>query len=138
MNDAKSQNKALHIFRWVGFLPAAFLAAWLAWLAINLLGRFGFAVAGITPEDFFGKLYFIVAGHTAMGAALVYTGTKIVPSHKLIVAFILAGLGIITAGVLLFPAIMVKDWWAVLGGIFVAIGAGVMVWSINAEEVNVE
>lgn len=136
--ETEKSNKALDVLRWLGFLPVAVLAAWLAWIAVNILGRFSLGWAGITPEDFQGKLYFMTAGHAAMGAAFVYVGAKIVPAHRVIVAFILGGIGIVVSGFLLFPAVMVRDWWAVWGGLFVAIGAGAVVWAVHAGETDLE
>jgi len=131
-------NKALDVLRWIGFLPVTVLAAWLAWYVVNILGRFSLGFVGIGPEDFQGKLYFMTAGHAAMGAAFVYVGAKIAPYHRVVVAFILGGIGIIVAGFLLFPAVMVRDWWAVWGGLFVAIGAGVVVYFVHAGETDIE
>ena len=124
--------------RWIVFLPVAVLAAWLAWYVVNILGRFSLGFVGIGPEDFRGKLYFMTAGHAAMGAAFAYIGTKIAPYHRVVVAFILGGIGIIVAGFLLFPAVMVRDWWAVWGGLFVAIGAGAVVYFVHAGETDIE
>lgn len=131
-------NKALDVLRWIGFLPVTVLAAWLAWYVVNILGRFSLGFVGIGTEDFQGKLYFMTAGHAAMGAAFVYVGAKIAPYHRVVVAFILGGIGIIVAGFLLFPAVMVRDWWAVWGGLFVAIGAGVVVYFVHAGETDIE
>lgn len=130
-------NKTVDVLRWIGFVPVAVLAAWLAWIVVNILGRFSLSWAGIGPEDFQGKLYFMTAGHAAMGATFVYIGAKIAPYHRVLVAFILGGIGIIVAGFLLFPAVMVRDWWAVWGGLFVAIGAGAVVYAVHAGETDI-
>ena len=136
--DANIRNKAIDVLRWIGFLPAAFAAAWVAWILINVLGRFSLGWAGIEPDDFRGKLYFMVAGHAVMGAAFVYAGAIVAPYYKVVVCFVLGGLGIIIAGFLLFPAVFVEDWWAVVGSICVGIGAGVVVWSVHAGEADIE
>ena len=136
--ETSHPNKALNVLRWVGFLPAAALAAWLAWIVVNILGRFSLGYTGVAPEDFLGKFYFNTAGHAAMGGAFVYVGAKIAPSYKVIVAFVLGGLGIIVAGFLLFPAVMVRDWWAVWGGFCVAVGAGSLVYSVHAGETDIK
>ncbi len=136
--DTIQRNKAFDVLRWIGFLPVAVLAAWVAWYVVNILGRFSLGFVGIGPEDFQGKLYFMTAGHSAMGAAFVYVGAKIAPYHLVVVAFILGGIGIIVAGFLLFPAVMVRDWWAVWGGLFFAIGAGAVVYFVHAGETDIE
>lgn len=131
-------NKLLVVIRWVSFLPVAVIAAWLAWIAVNIAGRFSLGWVGITPDDFQGKLYFMTAGHAAMGAAFVYAGAKLAPAHKVIVGFVLGGLGIIIAGFLLYPAMLVLDWWAIWGGICTALGAGAVVWSVHAGEIDLD
>jgi hypothetical protein len=128
----------LDVVRWIGCLPVAVAAAWLAWIVVNILGRFSLGFVGIGPDDFQGKLYFMTAGHAAMGVAFVYVGAKIAPCHRVLVAFVLGGIGIIVAGFLLFPAVMVRDWWAVWGGLLVAIGAGAVVYAIHAGETDIE
>lgn len=132
------RNRALGVLRWVGFLPIAVVAAWLAWIGVNILGRFSFGFVGVRPEDFPAKLFFMTAGHAAMGAAFVYVGAKIAPYHRVIVAFILGGIGIIVAGFLLFPAVMIGDLWAVWGGLLVAMGAGAVVYAIHTGETDIE
>ena len=116
--ETEQSNKAFDVLRWLGFLPVAVLAAWLAWIAVNILGRFSLSYVGIAPEDFQGKLYYITAGHAAMGAAFVYVGAKLAPAHRVIVAFVLGGIGIVVSGFLLFPAVMVKIYVAQFGGTF--------------------
>lgn len=134
--EITQSNKALDVLRWIGFLPAALLAAWLAWILINVLGRLSLSWAGVDPEGFQGKLQSMVVGHTAMGAVFVYVGAKIAPYHKVVVAFILGGIGIVMAGFLLFPAVMTKNWWAVGGGLFVAIGAGLVIYTVHTGETD--
>lgn len=131
-------NKALDVLRWIGFLPVAVLASLLAWYVVNILGRFSLGFVGIGPEDFVGKLYFMTAGHGAMGAAFVYVGAKIAPYYRVVMAFILGGIGILVAGFMLFAAIMVRDWWAVWGSLYVAIGAGAVVYGVHAGETDIE
>ncbi len=73
-----------------------------------------------------------------MGATFVYVGAKIAPYHKVIVAFIFGGVGIVVAGFLLFPAVMTMDWWAVLGSLYVALGAGSVVYAVHSGEIDIE
>lgn len=130
-------NKTLDTLRWIGFVPLAILAAWLAWFTFTVLGIFSFVRFGVDPETFQAKLSVVTTGHAATGAAFVYVGAKIAPYHRIIVAFVLGGIGIIVAGFLLFPAVMARDWWAVWGGLFVAIGAGVVVYAVHVGETDI-
>lgn len=137
-SESTLRNKALDVLRWIGFLPVAMLAAWLAWYLVYILGRFSLGFVGIGPEDFRWKLYFITAGHGLMGAAFVYVGAKVAPFYRVVVALILGGIAIILAGFLLFPAVMARDWWAIWGSLYVAIGAGAMVYLFHAGETDLE
>ena len=131
-------NKTANVLRWIVFIPLASLSAWLAWIIFNFLGKFSFFYAGADIDSFLGQLYLNTIGHIAMGAAFVYAGAKIVPSHKLIVVYVLAGLGLVFSGILLYPAVMVADWWAVWGGVSLIAGIGIIVYSIYAGEIDIK
>lgn len=131
-------NKALAVLRWVAALPVAAIGGWLAWIGINILGRFSLGSVGVAPNDFLGKAYFVTAGHMAMGAAFVYIGAKLAPAYQVIAAFVFGALSIVVSGFLLFPAAMVKDWWAIWASVCVCIGAGVVVWSVHAGDTDLD
>ncbi len=135
---ANTSSKAIDILRWVAFLPGAAVAAWLAWILINILGRFSLSYVGITSDSIWGQFYFNTAGHSAMGAAFVYIGAKIVPSYRKVVAYVLAGAALVLGGFLLFPAVMVRDWWAVWGCICIVLGVGAVVYLIHQGETDIE
>lgn len=136
--ETKTSNKIVEILRWVVFLPGAALGAWVAWILINTLGGFGLGFVGIGRNSFLAQFYFNTAGHAAMGAAFVYVGAKIVPSNQRIVAYILAGLGLVLDGVALFPSIMVGNGWAIWGSICIVNGIGAMVYLINRGDTGIE
>lgn len=129
--ETKTYNKAIEILRWVAFLPGAALGAWLSWILINILGRFSLGYYGVKSDTFLAQLYFNTAGHAAMGVAFVYLGAKIAPSYQKIVAYILAGLGLIFCGFALFPAIIVGSGWAIWGVISFIIGIISVSYSIQ-------
>lgn len=112
----RSQHPVVVVLRWVAVLPASILAAWLGWIAINLLGRFSLTMTHVDTESFLAQLYFSTTGHFVMGAAFVFAGGKVAPSAKVVVAYILGGLAILVSGFLLFPAIIAGDGWAIWGG----------------------
>jgi hypothetical protein len=136
--ETKTSHRIVEILRWVVFLPGAALGAGVAWILINTVGRFSLGFVGIGPNSFLAQFYFNTAGHAAMGAAFVYIGAKIVPSNKKIVAYILAGLGLVLGGFALFPAIMVGSGWAIWGSICVVNGIGAVVYLINRGETDIE
>ena len=136
--EATTSNKAIDALRWIVFLPGAALGGWLAWIFLNILGRFSLSYSGMEADSFLAQLYFSTAGHAAMGAAFVYLGAKIAPRHQRIVAYGLAGLGLVIMGFALFPAIMVGSGWAIWGSICGLIGIGAVVYSIHIGETDIE
>lgn len=74
--EATRPHKALDVLRWTAFLPLATLAAWVAWILVNILGRFSLGYVGVESDDLLSKFYFNTAGHAAMGGVFVYVGAN--------------------------------------------------------------
>jgi hypothetical protein len=126
----------LNGLRWIGVLPCAALGAWAAWMAITFLNRVTFYWQGLDPESFLPHLYIEGVAHAVLGAAGVYVGAHIAPSHRDIAVFSIAALFVLFAGFALFPAMMSRNWWAVYGGIALAFGAGSVAWSVYPQELS--
>ena len=137
MNEL-AQQPIVQVLRWLALLPASFLAAWLGWILINLLGRFSLSFAGVDSESFMAQLYFNTAGHSAAGAAFVFAGAKTAPMRHNLVAFVLGGLAILISGFLLFPSIVTGDAWAMWGAVCVAAGAGFVVYFAHTGEIELD
>ena len=116
--ETTTKNKVSVILRWVVFLPGAAIASLLGWYIVNILGRFGLYFVQFDAESFIGQLYFNTAGHAVMAVAFVYVGSKIVPSYRKRVTYILAGLWLLFSGFTLFSAIMVRNGWAIWGSLW--------------------
>lgn len=122
------------ILRWITFLPGAFLTAWLAWFLVALLNRITMGMQGIDLNSFLSRIYIEFISHAVMGAAFVYVGAKVAPLHNKIIAYVLAGVGLIAFGFMLFPAIMVTNYWAIWGGVSLIFGCSVTAYSVFAGE----
>ncbi len=122
--------------RWIAVLPAAAVAGYVAWLLVNLLNRVTFFFQGLDPNSLFNRAFIEAASGLAMGAATVYVGAKVAPFHRAVVVFLLAGLSILAAGFLLFPAIVARSGWAIYSAIWWAIGAGAVAWAVYTGEVS--
>lgn len=131
-------NKIINVLRWIIFIPGAALGSWLAWTFFNATGKFSFWYVGVDSDWFISQLYFETAGPAAMGAAFIFVGAKIAPSHRKIVAYILAGLGCMISGFTLFSGITVGNGWTIWGSFCLAIGIGVFMYSIYLGEINIE
>jgi hypothetical protein len=136
MENENRSSQATVILRWIAFLPGAFLTAWLAWFVVALLNRFTMAMSGLDPNSFLSKVFIEFISHAVMGAAFVYVGAKIAPLHNKVVAYALAGIGLIAAGFMIFPAIMVANYWAIWGGVSLIIGCGVTAYSVFTGETD--
>jgi hypothetical protein len=136
MEHENQSSKVMVILRWIAFLPGAFITAWLAWFLVALLNRITMGMSGIDPNSFISRFFIEFISHTVMGAAFVYVGAKVAPHHKKIIAYILAGIGLIAAGFMLFPAIMVANYWAIWGGVSLILGCGVTAYSVFVGETD--
>jgi hypothetical protein len=124
------------ILRWVSFIPVAVIAAWVAWFLVSWLNKITFAMTGLDPNSFLSRAFIEFISHAVMGAAFVFVGAKLVPLHNKIVGYILAGIGLVGGGFLLFPAFLISDYWAVWAGVSLVLGVGVTAYSISTGEIE--
>ena len=136
MEHENQSSQVMVILRWIAFLPGAFLTAWLAWFLVSLLNSITMGMSGINPNSFVSRLFIEFISHAVMGAAFVYVGAKVAPFQKKIVAYVLVGIGLISAGFMLFPAIMVANYWAIWGGISLILGCGFTAYSVFVGETD--
>jgi len=91
---------------------------------------------GVDPNSFLSRTFIVFVSHAVMGGVFVYAGAKVSPMHHNVVAYILAGVALVMAGFMLFPAFMVSDYWAILGGLSLILGVGVTIYAISVGEVE--
>lgn len=132
------KSKGVITLRWLGFIPGAFAAAWLAWFLTFFGNKISMWMMGINPDDFIGKLFIEVMSNGAMGAAFVYGGSRIAPANRKVVAYVLAVMAVLIAGFLSFPAIVQQNWWAVVGVIAMAGGAGLVVYHVAEGDLDLD
>lgn len=130
----KRPNSLIVILRWVAVLPAAAAAGYVGWLLIVLLNRISFSMSGVDPDSFLGRAFIEAASSAVMGAAIVYAGAKTAPSHRRIVVFVMAVLALVSAGVLLYPALLMRSGWAIYSVVWWILGAGGVAWSVYSGE----
>ena len=134
MEHENQSSKAKMGLRWIALLPGALLAAWLAWFLVALLNRITMRMQGMNPDSFILKAFVVFISHAAAGAAFVYVGAKIAPFYNRIVAYGLAGIGLVLAGFMLFPSILVANYWAIWGGVSLIAGVAGSGYSVIAAE----
>lgn len=132
------QSKSVIGLRWLGFVPGAFASAWLAWLLVPFGYKIAMSGMGMDPDGFINKLIIEVISSGVMGAAFVYAGSRIAPSNRKVIAYVLAVVAVLIAGFLAFPAIAQQNWWAVVGVIAMAGGAGLVVYQVAEGELELD
>ena len=119
------------VLRWLAFLPAAILAAVVAQYLTNILNTFSMYYVYVRPGSLLGKVWILFIGNVVFGATLVFIGTFIAPTHKRVVAPVLAGLLLIGTGAVVVLALQSKQYWNIFATVASNIGAIGMAISIN-------
>ena len=126
-------TKTCEVLRWVAVLPASLIAALVAWFVVTLgNGIFnGPQSDGICSLLWRGCIEFFAS--MVMGATFVYAGAYVAPSHKKCVSYVLAGVGLLVIGFLLFPAFLVQNYWAVWSDCSAIVGIASVTYNIYTE-----
>ena len=134
-------SKAINILRWIVIFPGALLGAWLTWIIFDFVLKLTthmFLLYQYEPESFYSRtIAFItdIISHGVLGAMFVYLGAKIAPTHRKVVAYVLAGLSFLIVGFSLYPAIIIRDMLAIGGAIAVVISVGVVAYEIHHNKI---
>ena len=121
-------------FRWIAFLPAAVLGAWVLWILVTLLSRWSLGWVGVESGSFVDQVFQATTAHAILGLAFVVIGAKVAPGHRRAVVYVLAGIAVLGCGWLLFPAVITRNGWAIVGAIFTALGACGALYSVQHDE----
>jgi hypothetical protein len=79
-----------------------------------------------------------VIANALMGAAFVYAGARVAPANRKEISYVMAVVAILIAGFLSFPAIVQKNWWALVGCITMAVGAGLVAISAAQGDLDLD
>jgi len=120
--------------RWIAVLPGAAAAAVLADMAMRLFDWVGSMVGGINPNEFFDRLGSEAMEGAVIGAAFVYAGSRIAPTQRKLVSYVLTVIVIALTSFVGFRAILQKDWWALEACIAIAAGATILVAYVVATD----
>lgn len=117
-------DRAIIFGRWALFIPVSCLTAVAANFVAVWVNHISMTMSGIDPTDFRSKVMTFGMAGVAMGASFVFVGTKLAPAHKRESALGLAGLALLVAGFLSFPAMAQSEYWALWQAACIAVGAG--------------
>lgn len=132
----RGSHKALVVARWIVVLPCAVVGGVAASMLLTFINRVTKSRQGIDPNGFFGRIYVDGVGRAAMGIVIVYLGAKIAPHNKDPVAVVLSGFVRVSAGFLLYPVVLARDWWATYSGLALVLGAGSVAWKLYTGEAS--
>ena len=122
-------EKAKIVGRWIVFAPAAIAAAFVAQLAARVLYNGSLIYAGVDPHGLLGRGFSEAAGGIAMGAAFVYVAARVAPRRQREVALIMAAIGLVLTGIAMYPAILVRSYWAMWNDGWCAFGIATLAYS---------
>lgn len=127
----ETKTRLLNILRWVFFLPASVLGAWLAFIIFYWMNH---TIPVFNADNLWNKITELVA-QIIMGGVFVGIGTYMVPKGNKIVAIILFAITCIIAGISFIANIAQGfKWMPLLGGVCAVIGAGYVLYHfINNE-----
>ena len=132
----EQQRRSMAVLRWITFIPGAFLFAVLAWVLFYWVNRLSITLVGYDPDNLFPRLFLEIGSNGVEGAMFVYAGSRIAPASRKVIAYTLAIGALLIAGFLAFHAIVHQNWWAVVGFIAMAGGAGWVVYKVAKGELN--
>lgn len=127
----ESKTKLLNVLRWVVFLPASVLGAYLAYLIFAWMNH---TVPSFNADNLWNKIIDLIAS-AIMGGAFVAIGASIVPKGKKIVAIILFAIMCVTVGVAIIGNIINGfSWFHLISEVCVIVGAGYALYHFVKEE----
>jgi len=133
--DPNQQSRVGVILRWVALLPAALLACAVGRFVIVLINRLGMA-RYVEPGTFMWRVVDQYVSGLALGAVFVYVASWVAPMYKKPVAASAAGFVLVLAGFLLFPSVLVGDYWAIFEIVCMGLGGAGVAYGVLAEEIT--
>jgi hypothetical protein len=89
---------------------------------------------GVDSSGFLARVFIEFISGAALGAAFVYVGAKVAPAHNKVIAYVLTAVGLVLAGVMMFPALMTANGWAIWAGVSLVVGLIGTAFAVNSGE----
>lgn len=132
---SSTQNTIVGILRWVAVVPASIAAALVARFAFVLVHNIT-AAPYIAPDSWLNRVFVEYMGGVVLGATGVYTAAYVAPTHRKAVVGVTAAVTLLLAGWLLFPAIVLQEYWSVMSLLCIALGAGVVAYATITDQIE--
>ena len=134
--SSSTQTTALTVLRWIAFIPAALLSCVVGRFVFVLINRWGMIQYGAEPGTFVWRIFDQYVSGLVLGAIFVYVSAYVAPSKKKPVAVVGAAIVLVLGGFLLFPSILVGEYWAIFEIICMGLGACGVAHAIFADEIT--
>lgn len=126
------------VLRWLAFLPGAVAASIVVNVALSVINRLLMSLNGQNPDGIINKLWLDIVVNALVGAAFVYVGSKIAPSHRKPVSYALAFVAVLFAGASSFLAINQHNWWGLVGCVVTAAGAAYVAYAVATGDLDLD
>jgi hypothetical protein len=126
-----------NFFRWLAVLPGAIIALILSYAVVRLFIGISNWFVGVSQDSFYMKITEIgIAGLS--GYYFVYIGSKIAPSNKKTVAYVLTGIIFLLGGMTIMFDLQQSRYYEAIASAATAIGGMVLLYSVNSGELDLE
>ena len=131
------KEKILFTLRWIFFLPASILGAWLAYIIAYWLEASATSGGIITNMEVLWNYGIGIVSHALMGAVYMYIGYFMVPSHQKVVGLCMFGLACVICGASVTANIITGfSWYNLICNLFMIGGAGYVTYLIARDELD--
>ena len=120
--------------RWIAFLPAAIIAAFIGHFLMRLFSLLGSSRYG--DDSWWSYIWSEFLANGAFGAAFVYAGCYVAPSQKKGVGIALAAVLLFLSGAAFFVNLSMKEWMGIWGLIGLNIGSGWIAYATIQDEIE--
>ena len=127
----ETKTRLLNILRWIFFLPASILGAWLVYIIYYWMNR---TIPVFNVDTLWNKFAELIA-HLLSGGAFVGIGAYMVPKGSKVVAIILFAIACVVIGAAFIANILNGfSWMPLLDGVCALAGAGYMLYQFVKED----
>lgn len=110
----KKMKKTFCILRWIFFFPAAVFSSWLAFYLTIYIVKFCLLMQGFDGNFLLNNTWIRFIANACMGAAFLYTGTRIAPSRKRAIIWSLSIIGCLVTVGAIYSLIIAGDYWPLI------------------------
>ena len=131
------KEKFLIALRWLFFLPASILGAWLAYIIAYWLETSVTSGGILTNMENLWNYCINIVSHALMGAVYMYIGYFMVPSHQKVVGLCMFGLAcVVCGGSIIADIINGFSWYTLICNLFMIGGAGYVSYLIVNDKMD--